>query len=369
MKKRVFALLLSLMLAPLFVASAYADSPFASAAALTGVNELSDTVPRQVREISGTLGENGIYDAPGALERLFSRVVDSAKEELFSGVKSAAALVAVALCSALAASLTKDNVIRDYIGIVGVCAAAGMLLGGVDGLVEETSSTLTQLSDYSRAALPAVFTAAAACGAAVSASARYAAVCIAVDILMSMAQGFVIPLTYAYLALSLSQAIFDNSVLKCCQRFSKWLATTFMTAFTIAFSGYIGLTGIVTSGVDAVAVKTARTVISTALPVVGGIISDAAATVLSAANIIKNSAGAFSLVAVAAMCVSPFVALSVKMLLFRAAAAACDMVPNAKLSSFINDVGSALGMLLGLVGCCAIMLFISFTAAVKVVTG
>ena len=44
------------------------------------------------------------------------------------------------------------------------------------------------------------------------------------------------------------------------------------------------------------------------------------------------------------------------------------MVPNAKLSSFVNDVGSALSILLGLVGCCAIMLFISFTAAIKVVT-
>ncbi len=83
---------------------------------------------------------------------------------------------------------------------------------------------------------------------------------------------------------------------------------------------------------------------------------------------IRNSAGALSLVAVCALCAEPFVKLSVKILLFRAAAAVCDMVPNAKLSSFVNDVGSALSILLGLVGCCAIMLFISFTAAIKVVT-
>lgn len=368
MKKSIITFALVLLIFPMFNATSYAESAAESAAKLTGVDEAVNALPESTREISGELDKNGGYDAQGALSRLWKSAVSKADREVRANIASAAALVAVALCSSLAATFTKDSAIRDYINIAGVCAAAGMLMGGVDGLVEQTTNALTQMSDYSRAALPAVFTAAAACGAVVSASTRYAAVCMGIDVLMSIAQGFVIPLTYAYLALSLSFAVFDNSVLKSCQRFSKWLATTFMTVFTILFSGYIGLTGIVTSGVDAVAAKTARTVISTALPVVGGIISDAAATVLSAAGMIKASAGALSMIAVAALCAEPFIILSVKVLLFRAAAAACDMVPNGKLSGFINDVGTALSMLLGLVGCCAIMLFISFTAAIRVVT-
>jgi len=49
-------------------------------------------------------------------------------------------------------------------------------------------------------------------------------------------------------------------------------------------------------------------------------------------------------------------------------AAACEMLPNGRMSAFISDVAAALSMLLGLLGCCAIMLFISFTAAIRVVT-
>ena len=37
----------------------------------------------------------------------------------------------------------------------------------------------------------------------------------------------------------------------------------------------------------------------------------------------------------------------VKLLVFRAAAAAADMLPGSRLSALINDVGTALGMLLG----------------------
>lgn len=368
MKKLLTVLAAALLLFPTLMSSGYAENTTDSVARMAGINEAESLLPDEAREISGSLGRDGQYDAQGALSRLFDKCVEELRREVKENVSDVLGLVAIAVCSGLTGSFAKDAAIRDYISIAGVCAAAGTLIGGVDGLVEQTSTALTQMSDYSRAALPAVFTAAGVCGVLVSASARCAAVCIAIDMLMSLAQGFVIPLVYAYLALSLSGAIFENPVLKSCQRFAKWLATTFMTGFTILFSGYIGLTGIVTSGVDAVAARTARTVISTALPVVGGIISDAAATVLSAAGIIKNSAGALGLVAVAALCAVPFAALSAKLLLFRAAACACDMVPNAKLSSFINDVGTALGILLGLVGCCAIMLFISFTTAIRMVS-
>ena len=368
MKKAVITLLLVILLAPFMATCCYADGLTGKAMEITGINQLEDALPGDAREISGKLDGNGTYDAGSALARLWRKIIVSISDEIKGNVRNTAAIVAIALASSLAGTLTQDKSIQGYINVAGVCAAAGLLTGGFDGIVSQTSDALTTMSDYSRAALPAVFSAAAACGAVVSASARYAAVCMAIDVLMNMARSVVIPLTYAFLALALCVSIFDNPLLKTCQRFVKWLATTFMTGFTIIFSGYIGLTGIVTGSADAVAVRTARTVISTTLPVVGGIISDAASTVLAAAGMIKNSAGALSLVAVCALCAGPFVMLSVKMLLFRAAAAACDMVPNAKLSGFINDVGTALSMRLGLVGCCAILLFISFTAAIKVVT-
>ena len=83
---------------------------------------------------------------------------------------------------------------------------------------------------------------------------------------------------------------------------------------------------------------------------------------------IRNSAGVFSLIAVGAMCIGPFALLSVKMTLFKAAGAIADMMPNSRLSSMLRDTGTAVAMLLGLLGCCAAMLFVSFTAAIKAVS-
>ena len=49
------------------------------------------------------------------------------------------------------------------------------------------------------------------------------------------------------------------------------------------------------------------------------------------------------------------------------AASACEMLPGARLSGFINDIAAALSILLGLLGSISIMLFISFMSVIKVV--
>ena len=361
--KRLFVLLL---LMPCFITTCHAEDIYASAARETGIYAV-EKLEGDAGDVAGELRLDGSYDTGGALGRLWKGLLEKLRAELQSSAGFAAGLVAVALLCALAGSLCTSAGIRDYINLAGCCAAAVALLGGMDGIVSETVDSLNKLSDYSKAALPALFTAAAACGAVTSSAAKYAAVCLAMDVLMSAAQGVIIPLVYAFLAVSLAHSLFPNSLLSNIARLAKWLAGTIMTGLTIAFSAYIGMTGLITGSVDAVAVKTAKTVISTALPVVGGIISDASGTVLSAAQVIKSSAGVFGLIAVCALCAGPFAMLSVKMLILRAAAAVSDTIPNGRLSGFISSVSTAMGLLLGLLGCCGIMLFISLMAGMKVV--
>lgn len=358
--------LISLLILPLLTVSAGAEPVYADA--LPEVQAVEDALPESEREVSGELSLDGGYDTTGALQRLFQRFITKAKEQLREELNYVAGLISIALICAVAAALCAEGSLKDYISIAGCCAAAVMLAGRLDGVIADAVSAINRLSDYSKAAMPAIFTAAAACGAVTSASAKYAAVCLAMDVIMSAAQRLIIPLIYAYIAISISSSIFPNPILKTAARLSKWCATTAMTVLTLAFSAYISLTSLVTGSADAVAVKTAKTVISNSLPVVGGIVSDAASVVLSAASVIKNSAGVFSLVAVCALCAAPFAALSVKMLLFKATAAAADMIEGGRLSALINDMGTALGMLLGLVGCCGIMLFISIMSGIKVVT-
>ena len=358
-----------LLFFPLFICTCSAEALMSSAMNISGTDEMNDALSEDVKKISGKIDNDGMYDAGGALKRLWQDILSRLDKQIQENIESFFSLVVTSLACALCSVLCRDKSAVEYISVAGVCAVALMFMGSVDGMVYETVEALNQIESYSKAAFPAVFTAAAAGGALISSSARYAALCLGLDIIMSTAKKLIIPLIYSFLALSLCKGLFDNPLVKSIQHFIKWLMGIILTAMTICFSAYISITAAISSSADVLAVKTARTVISNALPVVGGMISDAASTVLSAANMIKTSAGTMSLVAVCALCAGPFVKLSVKLFVMKLAASACDMLPGARLSGFINDIAAALSILLGLLGSVSIMLFISFMSVIKVVAG
>lgn len=357
-----------LLLAPFVLLFLFLPPQAVAAGAELDVSAVEEALPDEARGVGGTLTLDGSYDGASALSRLWRQFLDKLREALRASAAPAASLLAIALLSAVAATLCQDARIAALIHASAAAAAALSLTAGIDSLTAQAIGALEQLADYSRAALPAVFTAAATTGAVITASARYAAVCLTLDVLINVTKTVTLPLIYAYLAVVISGGVFPHPLLKGAGKLIKRLATTVMAALTTAFTAYIGLTGVVTASADAAAIKTAKTVISGVLPVVGGILSDAASAVLSAASLIKNSAGVFALVGVCALCAGPFAALSVRMMLFRAASAAAEMVPGERLSALLGDLASALSMLLGLVGSFALMLFFSFLAAIRVTT-
>jgi len=342
---------------------AYAEELAERAAEEAGAYSLEEQLTDEEKEISGRLSFDGSYDAGGAIARVWKSFLNNIVSELRDNLSFGATLITIALLCALGGSLCSSKGISEYIEISGCCGAAMIMLKGVDGIVSQTVESMFRLSDYSKAALPVIFTAAAAGGALTSAGAKFAAVSLALDVLMSIAQKLVVPLVYAYLAVTVANGVFPNSLMAAAARFTKWAATIIMTGMTISF------TGVITSSTDAAAVKTMRTVISTVLPVVGGMISDASGAVLAAAGVIRSCAGAFGLITVCILCAGPFAVLSVKMLILKAAAAVTDSMQSPRLSALFSGVGSAMGLLLGLLGCCGIMLFISMMAGMKAVTG
>ena len=355
--RQAAAMLAALLLLCALPKRAYAEELAERAAEEAGAYSLEEQLTDEEKEISGKLSFDGSYDAGGAIARVWKSFLNNIVSELRDN-----------LC-ALGGSLCSSKGISEYIEIAGCCGAAMIMLKGVDGIVSQTVESMFRLSDYSKAALPVIFTAAAAGGALTSAGAKFAAAGLALDVLMSIAQTLVVPLVYAYLAVTVANGVFPNSLMAAAARFTKWAATIIMTGMTISFTAYISMTGVITSSTDAAAVKTMRTVISTVLPVVGGMISDASGAVLAAAGVIRSCAGAFGLITVCILCAGPFAVLSVKMLILKAAAAVTDSMQSPRLSALFSGVGSAMGLLLGLLGCCGIMLFISMMAGMKAVTG
>ena len=351
-------LMLCLLIVPVYAADGELD-----------VGVVEDALDENAREVSGELTTDGSYDVRGAIGRMIDRAKEELSERARGEVKELARIVAIAVVCTVAEAVCTDERMAQ---IVSLCACAAVVLtaaGSLDSMAAELTEGIRKLCDYARAALPAVCTAAAVSGAVVSAGAKYAAVSLCMCVMMDVMQRIMIPLIYTYLAVCISRCVCPNALLGAVSGVIKWGCVTAMTALALGVSAYITLTGALTGGADAIAVKGARTVIASTLPVVGGILSDAASVVLASASVIKSSAGVFALIGVCALCLEPFAAIGVKMLLFRLCAALASAVEGKRLAALLGDLSTALGMMLGVLGTVTIMLFISFTAAIRTVSG
>lgn len=333
------------------------------------VDQVEKELGEEERELSGKLRLDGQYDTEGALSRMWDKLLEKGKKQLEAELASVTGILALSVLTALCASCCPDEAQQRAADRIACCAAALLLTGDTDSLFQQAADSLLRLSDYSRAAMPAVYTAAAASGAAVSAPLKYGAASMSMELLISLGQRFILPLIKATLAIGISGSLIGGSILPSLWKCGKWLTVTAMTVLTMGFVSYLSLTGVLAGSTDALAVKTARTVISSAIPVVGGILSDSAAAALSAAAVIRNSAGVFALMGVCALCIGPVALFSVKYLLFRAVSVFTDLFQGSRLSALIGNIGTVMGMLLGLVCSCAMMLFISICAAIRTVAG
>lgn len=348
-------------------AGAHADGLLKQAAEAVGTDGLTEGLSPEERQILGDTVPASGYDADGALARLWAHVLDAAETQLHAQFAFALRLLVLIFFCALSDSMIEQKSIREMIALAACCCAAAWIAGDWDSGIAQATRALDRLSDYSRAVLPVLFTAAAAAGGVGSAPVRFAASSLAMEVLMTTSRNLVLPLIYAYLALSLTGCLCDSPLVRGMQRLTKWIAVTAMGGLTTVFCFYVSLSGLIAGSTDALAVKAARTVLSGALPVVGGILSDSAAAMVAAAGVIRNTAGVFALIAVCLICLGPTLFLLLKMLLLRAVGTVAQIGAGGSLTRFLDECSEVFSMLLGLLGSNAVMLFFSLMAGMRAV--
>ena len=145
----------------------------------------------------------------------------------------------------------------------------------------------------------------------------------------------------------------------------KWATTWSLKTILYIYTGYIGITGVISGATDAAALKAAKLTISSVVPVVGGILSDASEAVLVSAGTVKNAVGIYGLFAVLAIWIGPFLQIGSHYLLLKATGAICSVFGSKSGTVLVHDFCSALGLLLAMTGTISLMLLISLVCYFK----
>ena len=277
--------------------------------------------------------------------------------ELKAAAHDCCRLLAAALVCSLLPLLTKR--VRGISALAGTVLMASMLMAPAGTMLTCAADTLEEICEYGKLLCPVMTTALAAQGGVTASAALYTGTIGFVSALSILVSQVMLPIVAIFLALSVGYGALGEELLRRladgAKHFLSWLLKTILILFTT----YMSVTGVVSGTTDASARKAAKVAFSSAVPVVGGILSDASESVLVSVGILKNAAGVYGILAVLAVLAEPFLRLGVQYLMLKATGLVCTVLAEKRLSCLVEDFSAAMGLLLAMVASAGVLVLIS----------
>lgn len=279
------------------------------------------------------------------------------KPDFAEGLKICGQIIGVVLLLSILKSMHKStHRIADMVGTIVICM---IMLTATNSMVNLGTVTIVELSEYGKLLLPVMATALAAQGGVTASASLYTGTAVFNAVLSTVVSKILIPFIFVYLSVAVANCAMEDDLLKRLCDLIKGIATWCLKVVLYIFTGYISITGVISGTTDAAALKAAKLAISGAVPVVGGILSDASETVLVSAGVVKNAAGIYGLLAILAVTVGPFLKIGLHYMLLKGATAVSSIIGPGKITGIIQSFSTAMGLLLAMTGTVCLLLLIS----------
>ena len=325
-------------------------------------DQLMDALPSDIEDFLEEAMDEGDEQA---LNNGFSMLWDKCRQQLRDLLQQQTGGAVLLLCAVLLCALADDcfkaadsNASLSVVSLAGATVVTLIAAGDIRMLMGVGMDAIDTLETFSKALLPTLMAAVAASGGAVSAGVRHVAAVFFADLFISLIRNLLLPMVYIYIAAAAANALIPGrkigGIAAAIRKGTAWI----LSGALVLYTGYLSLSGATASSADALAVQLTRSAMG-AVPIVGGIISGAADTVLHGAAVLKNTVGIAGTLAVLALCLTPFLKLAVQYLLYKIAAFLAGTLGSPCLVELIHDLGSAFGLILGMTGACAVLLLIS----------
>ncbi len=324
--------------------------------------ELLEAAP-EAAELTGK-GREG-FDLASAISALWERNRKENGLLLRSGARSTASIMAGVLLLGVAETLATDprNLTGRYTAAAGTLWITAVSAGDMEALIGLGRDTVGEIAAFSKVLLPALAATTAASGSVTAASVKQVATVFFSDLLLTVIDSFLLPMVYLYIGTAAAGAILDgdtmDSIGKLLKKGIVWCLTGLLTAFTT----YLTISGAIAGSVDQQTLRAAKATVSGVVPVVGGILADAAETVLAGAGVLRGMIGSFGVVAILSICLSPFLRLLIQYVLYQAAGILAETAGPKNLAKLIARLGDAFGLVLAMTASSALAIIISLMAA------
>ena len=259
--------------------------------------------------------------------------------------------------------------ISDRMGLMtsaaGTVSIAAVMLKQTNAMILMASETARDILDYGKLLCQVMTVALAAQGGVTESSVLYIGTTVFITILHGIITKIMIPLIFFYLAFSVGHGAIGDDFLKRTADTLKNLQIWVLKSLLVVFTTYMSISGAVSGTTDQAALKTAKVVMSSAVPVVGSILSDSSEAVLVSMGVIKNGVGVYGMLAVLSVFAGPFVKIGMHYLLLKFSGILCGVFGNKQMASLAESFSSAMSILLAVIAAGCVLVLISTVCFLK----
>lgn len=299
---------------------------------------------------------------------LLKKTLNLLGKEVVDNIKAIVSVLAIivihSILKSISESLENDGIAKliyyvQYILIVTI------IMTNFSDIVELVQDTTSNLVGFMNMLVPLLISLMLYTGSITTSSIIEPIILFMINFIGNMIQNVIIPFVLILTSLVIISKISDKVQIDKLSKFLKSGIIWFLGIVLTIFVGVVSLEGTISSSVDGITAKTAKTVVSSAIPVVGKILGDAVDTVLGCGIILKNAVGLVGVIVVIGICIMPILKLAVLSTFYKLLATLVQPVADGKIVSLLEQIGDIFKIFLGALSAISVMLIIGTTLVLR----
>lgn len=300
---------------------------------------------------------------------LFKRILNLLGKEVESGVKSIVSILAIiiihSILKAISDGLENDG-ISKLIYYVQYILIITIIMNNFSDIVKMVQDTTTNLVAFMNMLVPLLISLMLYTGSITTSGLIEPIILFMINFIGNVIQNIIIPLVLVITSLIIISKLTDRIQISKIAKMMKSSVVWFLGIILTVFVGVVSLEGTLSSSVDGITAKTAKSMVSSVVPVVGKILGDAVDTVLGCGIILKNAVGIVGVVIIVGICIMPIIKLAVLTCSYKILASLCEPIADGKVVSLLEQIGDIFKIFLAILCSISAMLIIGTALVIKI---
>lgn len=299
---------------------------------------------------------------------IYKKILNKLGNEVQTGIKSLACILAIiiihSILKSISESLENDSVSK-LIYYVQYIAIITIIMGNFSDIINLVKETTTNLIGFMNTLIPVLISLMVYTGSITTTSILEPIILFMINFIGNLIQDILIPVILIITSISIISKISDrvqiNKISKFLKSSTVWLLGTILTIFV----GVVSLEGTLSSSVDGITAKTAKAIVSSAVPVVGKILGDVVDSVLGCGVILKNAVGFVGVIIIIGICILPILKLTVLTFSYKLVASVSEVIADDKIVKLLDEIADIFKILLAILVSIMFMVIIGTTLLIE----